>query len=81
MDTIKTASGKTFNTDFVVAPPSSPQACLRVYGVSLVEAATVFGNREETIQMWYGNQYLAMYTKLEALIPEGDAIKVILAKE
>jgi hypothetical protein len=43
--------------------------------------AEVFGNREETIQLWHGENYLAMYTKLVALVPEGDAVKVVLAKE
>ena len=81
MDTVKTASGKTFNSDYIATIPYPARAYIRICGVSLAQAAEVFGNREETVQLWHGEHYLAMYTRLVALVPEGDAIKVVLAKE
>lgn len=81
MDIVKTASGKVFNSDYIATIPNPAQAYIRICGEPLIKVAEVFGNREETIQMWYGDIYLAMYTKLIALVPEGKAIKVVLAKE
>jgi len=81
MDTVKTATGKTFNSDYIAMIPYPARAYIRVCGMTLAQAAEVFGNPEETIQMWHGEHYLALYTKLVALVPEGNAIKVVLAKE
>lgn len=81
MDTVKTATGRVFNSDYIATIPNPPQAYIRICNVTLTEAATVFGNRDETIQLWHGENYLAMYTKLVALVPETGAIKVVLAKE
>ncbi len=81
LDTVKTATGKLFDSDYIATIPNPPQAYIRVCGTSLPLLAEVFGNREETIQLWHGETYLAMYTKLVALVPEGDAVKVVLAKE
>ena len=78
---MKTATGKTFESDYLAVIPNPAQAYIRICGVTLVEAAAVFGNRNETIRLWHGNTYLAMYTKLVALVPEGDAVKIVLAKE
>lgn len=81
MEKLKTATGKVLDCDYF--NPFSPvaQVNLRVLGVSLVQAATIFSNPAETAQLWYEQQYLANHTKVVAIVPEGDAIRVVLGKE
>lgn len=81
MDKLTTATGKTFDCDYFNPFPPASQVNIRVLGVSLVEAATVFGNPAETVQLWYGSQYLSQHTKVVAIVPEGDAIRIVLGKE
>lgn len=83
METIKTATGKEFETDYVSTIPLPPMAYIRVLNISLTEAATVFSNPYETVQLYYSgvNAYIAQHTKLIAILPEGDAIKIVLGKE
>ena len=81
MEKVTTATGKTFDCDYFNPFPPANQVNLRVLGVSLVDAASVFGNPEETVQLFYGSQYLAYHTKVFAIIPEGNAIRVVLGKE
>ena len=69
-----------FRSYFNPFPPAN-QVNLRVLGVSLVEAATVFSNPAETVQLWWEKQYLAQHTKVVAIVPEGDAIRIVLGKE
>lgn len=83
MDKIKTATGKEFDTDYVATIPTPPMAYIRILNTPLATVATVFSNPMETMQLYYNgaNAYIAQHTKLTAIIPEGDAIKVALAKE
>ena len=81
MDKLKTATGKEFECDYFNPFPPANQVNLRVLGVSLVEAATVFSNPAETVQLWWEKQYLAQHTKVVAIVPEGDAIRIVLGKE
>ena len=81
MEKLTTATGKTFVCDYFNPFPPANQVNLRVLGVSLVEAATVFSNPAETVQLWWEKQYLAQHTKVVAIVPEGDAIRVVLGKE
>lgn len=81
MEKLTTATGKTFDCDYFNPFTPANQVNLRVLGVSLVEAATVFSNPAETVQLWYGNQYLSQHTKVVAIVPEGNAIRVVLGKE
>lgn len=81
MEKLKTATGKTFDCDYFNPFQPANQVNLRVLGVSLVEAATVFSNPAETVQLWWEKQYLAQHTKVIAIVPEGDAIRVVLGKE
>ena len=81
MDTIKTASGKTFETDYFNPCPPVGQVNLRILGASVAQVAAVFSNPAETVQLYCGNQYIAYYTKLVALVPEGNAVRVVLGKE
>jgi len=80
MDKIKTATGKEYNCDFFSVIPVPEQAYIRVLNASLTTVATVFGDPRETVQLWYGEHYIANYTKLVAIVPEMDAVRVVLAK-
>lgn len=81
MDTLKTATGKIYSSDYLATIPSPPQAYMTIIGAPMTEVATVFSDPAETVQLWHGENYLAQYTRLVALVPENGAIKVVLAKE
>lgn len=81
MEKVKTATGKQYDCDYFNPFPPAGQVNIRILNASLVEVATVFGNPAETVQLWYGSQYLAYHTKVIAIVPEGDAIRVVLGKE
>lgn len=81
MEKLKTATGKEFTCDYFNPFPPAGQINLRVLDVSFPYAAVVFSNPEETVQLWYSGQYVSLHTKLVALVPEGNAIRVVLGKE
>lgn len=81
MEKLTTATGNTFDCDYFNPFPPANQVNLRVLGISLAEAATVFSNPAETVQLWWEKQYLAQHTKVVAIVPEGDAIRIVLGKE
>lgn len=81
MEKLITATGKHYDCDYFNPFPPAAQVNIRVLGVSLVEVASVFGNPAETVQLWLDQQYIANHTKLIAIVPEGDAVRVILGKE
>lgn len=81
MDSLKTASGKTFQCDLFASLPEMGIVYLRVSGETLAEIARVFSDPKETVQLWYGREYLAQYTKLDSLVPEVDTVRVCLRKE
>ena len=81
MDKLTTATGKKFDCDYFNPFPPAGQVNIRILSASLVEIATVFGNPAETVQLWCGEQYAAQYTKLVAIVPEVDAVRVVLGKE
>lgn len=81
MEKLITATGKQFDCDSMVMIPEMGIAYIRVQNVDMATIATVFGNPAETMQLWYEGQYIAQYTKLTALIPEGTTIRVNLKKE
>lgn len=81
MEKLKTATGKTFDSDYLATIPYPAQAYIRVLNTPLATVATVFSNPAETVQLLHGEYYLAHYTRLVAIVPEQEAIKVVLAKE
>lgn len=81
MDKIKTATGKEFDCDYLATIPTPAQMFFRVLNTPLATVATVFNNSNETVQLWFGENYIAHYTHLVAIVPEADAVKVVLAKE
>lgn len=81
MEQLTTATGKTYKCDYFNPFPPAGQVNLRILSASLTEVAAVFGDPAETVQLWCGGQYLAHHTKVVAIVPEMDAIRVVLGKE
>ena len=81
MDKLKTATGKEFDCDYFNPFPEAGQINIRVLGKPLVYVAAVFSDPSETVQLWWENAYAAGYTKLIAIVPESNAIRVVLGKE
>lgn len=81
MEKLKTATGKEFDCDYFNPFPEAGQINIRVLEKPLVYVATVFSDPSDTVQLWWENSYAAGYTKLVAIVPEGDAIRVVLGKE
>lgn len=81
MEKIKTATGKTFDCIYFNPFPPMGQVNISIINSSFATLASVFGNPAETVQLWYGKQYLAHHTRLIAVVNDGDAIRVVLGKE
>lgn len=81
MDRIKTASGRIYHSDLCAQVPGMGLLYLRVLGVPLATVASVFGNPAETERIYYNDLYFSGYTRLDALIPEGDAVRIALRRE
>lgn len=80
-DKLKTATGKIFDCTYFNPFPPMGQVNISIINSSFATLASVFSNPAETVQLWYGNQYLAHHTKLIAIVNDGDAIRVVLGKE
>ena len=81
MSDLITATGKVFECDYFNPCPQVGQLNLRILNTSLANVVAVFSDKRETVALTYENQYAAMYTKLVAIVPEMDAIRVVLGKE
>lgn len=81
MEKLKTATGKEFDCDYLAVLPMPAQAYIRILGTPITTVAAVFSDPEETLELRYCEHCLENYTRIVALIPEGDAIKVALAKD
>lgn len=81
MEQLKTATGKQFDCDYFNPFPATSQCNLRVLNAPLATVAAVFGDPAETVQLWCGGAYASGYTHLVAIVPEGDAARVVLGKE
>lgn len=81
MEKLKTATGQQFDCDYFNEHTGMRQINICILNASLAEVATVFSNPAETQQMWWEREYAAQYTRLIAIVPEGDAIRVVLGKE
>lgn len=81
MDKVRTATGKTFDSDYIATIPSPARAFIRIANEPLATVASVFGDRNETVSIQHGAHLLTRYTRLVAIIPEMDAVKVVLDKE
>lgn len=81
MEKLTTATGKEFSCDTLAMLESPPRLYITISGKSLSEIAAVFNEPRETVQLYYGNLYVAGYTKLLAIIPENGMVRVNLTKE
>lgn len=80
MEKITTATGKTFDCDYFNPCPATQQCNLRVLNTNLVDVATIFSDCEETEKMWHDGAYASGYTRLVAIVPESDAIRIVLGR-
>ncbi len=78
---IKMASGRLFDCDYLDHSEQHRQANVRILNTPIYEISKAFSNPEETAQLWFENDYASGFTKLLALIDDGDAIRVVLGKE
>ena len=81
MEALITATGRKIPCDYFNPNQPIPQVDIQITGLSVVDAAAVFSDRAETEQLWYGDQYLAHYTRLVAIIPSGKSVRIVLGKE
>lgn len=81
MEKVITATGKKFDCDYFNPSTVFNQTNLRVLNESIANVAVTFSDPNETIQLWCGTTYASHYTKLVAIVPENDAIRIVLGKE
>ena len=82
MDSIvTTATGKTYQTDYFNPCPPVSRLNIRVLGTQIAEIASVFSDPEETNHITSGEMSADGYTRLIAIMPEGNAIRIVLGKE
>lgn len=81
MEKLKTATGKEFDCTYFNPFPPMRQVNISIANASFASLAAVFSNPAETVQLWYGKQYLAHHTKLIAIVNDGDSIRIVLGKE
>lgn len=81
MERLTTATGKEFSCDYFNPCQPTGQCNLRIVNEQILTVAAVFSNSSETVQLWCASQYAANYTRLVAIVPESDAIRVVLGKE
>lgn len=77
---IKTASGKEFNCAFC-GLASAGVLYVVLPDISIAEAATVFGNSNETIELTYGGQIYKGFTVFENFVAENGGIRVSLRRQ
>ena len=78
---IKLATGREMECDYMDHSEIHRQANIRIVNTSVAEVATIFSNPVETAAMWFGKDDAAGFTKLLAIIDDGDAIRVVMGKE
>ena len=81
METVITAKGRVFQTDMVSVIESPKRAYIRVMNATMAEVAAAFSDKSETAAIRYGDKVIRQFTRLVAIVPEQDAVKVILGKE
>ena len=78
---IKLATGRELDCDYLGHSEQRKQATVRILNTPIAEVARLFSNPEQTVQLKFGNDYAAGFTKLLAVMDDGDAIRVVLGKE
>lgn len=77
---VLTHSGKQFDCDYLSTIPTPPRMYIRICNAQIANIAVVFSDTSETDLITYGDVVIEGYTQLIAIIPEGDVIRVVLAK-
>ena len=80
MDTITTASGKSFSTDYLSAIPNPKMCFFRILNLPFVDVATVFSDQNETELIYYQDYVLEGCT-LVSISVEEEAVKVSMNYE
>ncbi len=80
MDTLEMATGRILAVEYVATIPEPPRAYVLLSDSTLVEAAQIFGDSAETELMIYADHRLEGYTRLIALSPQNEGIRVSLAR-
>lgn len=81
MEFVKTGTGKTFGCDYFNPFPQAAQVNIRILGTPMREVVAVFSDPKETGTLICGQQVVRNYTKVIAVVPEGNAIRVVLGEE
>ena len=81
MEKLTTATGKQIECDYFNQFPPLNQLFIRVVNISLLDVARILGDPVETVQLYWGNEYVAHHTKVINILPEGNAIRITLGKE
>lgn len=76
-----TATKREISCDYATVNSSQTKVYLQISNISLTEVVAIFGNPVETVQLWFGDLYLAHYTRLESIMPTSGSIRVALRKE
>lgn len=78
---MRTATGKEIECDYFNPCIQTSQCNIRVLRMNVIEVAEIFSNPSETEEMVCEDLIAIGYTRLVAIIPESDAIRVVLGKE
>lgn len=78
---IKLANGRELECDYMGHSQQRKQANVRILNMPMAEVARIFSDPAQTVQLRFENDYAAGFTKLLAMIDDGDAIRVVLGKE
>jgi hypothetical protein len=79
MSDLTTATGKTFQSDYLVTHMPSHSIYLRIIGESKNDVVDVFDDPNETASITYNGETFIGFTTLKEVFDEGDAIKVRLS--
>lgn len=80
MEKLKSATGKVFDCDYFAVMPSPALLYVRILNLQMIDAVRIFSDKDETVQLWIGDTYLAQYTQLQSIAQEGGAVKICLGK-
>lgn len=78
MTAFETATGKTFQTDYIVPHEPSHSLYIRILNSDFPTVASVFSDPEETTVLTYGGITFTGFTYLNSIEQEIDALKVRL---
>lgn len=81
METVKTASGKTFECVAFSVVPALNRCYVTIANSTLSEIVTVFSDPNETAHIVYEGTEVDGYHVLMAIIPEGEYIRINLRRE